>query len=178
LLCHNLGQQKTLYDYYSLRFGKSRLSAIAALSNVLGRELRAASVREKPPKKPKKRSKVPQERASERDRLPSCRVAGFLPDGYLLAKSRFSSERIRSRQPVRLTGSPVVDTRVEVRSGGELILSKSLEADLEATLEFVAVENDVTITFDAFQRTKDGRKIAFRLTDTNLFSEHELNQSL
>jgi glycosyltransferase involved in cell wall biosynthesis len=170
LVSHRWGQQK-LFEYYTHRFGKSRLSVTAALSKMLGRELRGTHHRGKVSKKEQKTSRL---RPCELQQLPSP-VTGFLPEGYLLAKSRFISERIKSRRPLRLTGSPVVDTHVEVRSGGELILSKSLEADLEATLEFVAIENEVTITFDAFRRTKDGRQIAFRLTDTNLFSEQELN---
>jgi len=92
----------------------------------------------------------------------------------LLANSRFVSDRIKCRRPLILSGFPVMDTRVEVRSGGQLILSKSLEADVETMLEFVAISNDVNIKFERSRRTRAGERIAFRVTHTTLFSEEEV----
>ena len=174
LIANVLGQPKALFEYYSLRFGRSRLSVLSALLRVMRRGLGFANFGDR---RRNKDSKVPSERSRGRATAASCKIAGLSPDGHLLAKSRFRSHNTRSRQLLRVTGIPVVDTRVEIRTGEELILSRSLEAEREATLEFEALGGDVKITFDAFQRAKDGRKLAFRLTGTNLFSEQELNQS-
>jgi hypothetical protein len=102
---------------------------------------------------------------------------GFLPGGYLQPESRFISERIKLRQPLRLTGCSLTDTRVDIRSGGELIFSATLQAERETTLEFVALHDDVTITFEKAAKNSSNSPVAFHVIETNLFSERELKEA-
>jgi glycosyltransferase involved in cell wall biosynthesis len=182
VLSSNPKLQKRLLEYYSLRLSKPRLSASEAFSKVLRIELiDIGNIRLPIPRSlgkshpEERRAKKPKPQPGPSELTPTRDIFGFLPEGYLQPKSRFISERIKLQQPLRLTGCSVRDTRVDVRSGGELILSKTLKAERETTLEFVALHDEVTITFEESAANKNGPRLAFRVTETNLFSEQELN---
>ena len=60
-------------------------------------------------------------------------------------------------------------------SGRDVLLGKALTGGVDTMLEFTgAGDDDITLTFDPFVHDAAGRKIAFFITRTNLFSEQEL----
>jgi len=101
-------------------------------------------------------------------------VNGFWLDGFLTPTSHFASEAVKSRRPLRLAGWSVVDAKVEILSGGQLIMTRTLVAERETILEFTATSDRLTLRFKPSAKREDGRAVAFFVTDTNLFSEREL----
>ncbi len=178
--------ERNLVDFYSYRFGQAQQSPIAALGKVMrkkaNKKLSTLSKRMKPFGLWFSRRKDQQEMPAGGVAAPSLTqpanaspVVGFMANGHLKAQSRFVSEATKSRQPLRLAGWPTKDARIDIRSGGQLILSATLQAERPTTFEFVPLADDVTIRFEPAGATKRSSKIAFCVTDTNLFSENEFN---
>ena len=101
-------------------------------------------------------------------------VDGWWSDGWLASVSRFASAAIRSRQPIRLRGAPAVDCCLTIEGGENGLIRKELFGGVDATIEFVPAAEMVILSFDAFQVDSIGRKLAFLVSETNLFSEAEL----
>jgi glycosyltransferase involved in cell wall biosynthesis len=102
-------------------------------------------------------------------------VRGFWHDGWLAPVSRIGSAAVKSGRALHLSGRAAVDCRVQVTSGRGVLLGKALTGGVDTMLEFTgAGDDDITLTFDPFVHDAAGRKIAFFITRTNLFSEQEL----
>jgi hypothetical protein len=170
--------EKRLLEFYTRRLRKS---GFKAFGKVLRKELiDLKNIRPPMPrflaKHHRKLQRAKAARAQQLELASARGIFGVLPGGYLPPKSRFMLERIKLRQPLRLTGCSLINTRVEIRSGGELIFNASLQAGRETTLEFIALHDDVTITFEDAIKIKGKSGAAFRVIETNLISEQELAQ--
>jgi glycosyltransferase involved in cell wall biosynthesis len=155
--------EKAIVEYAALRQGNLKLAPFQAAREVARKAVRRIA-------------RSPRWRANSKD-IPSSlsnSVQGFWPDGWLTPVSRFGSGTVRSRHTLRLCGRAAVDCRLEVTSGNGVLLATPLKGGVDTTLEFIGPGDDVMLKFDAFVLDEMGRKIAFYITQTNLFSEHEL----
>jgi glycosyltransferase involved in cell wall biosynthesis len=155
--------EKAFVEYTALRLGNPKLTPIQAIREVARKAVRRIA-------QPSRLRVNGKDVTLSRSRS----VRGFWHDGWLTPVSRFGSVAVKSERALRLGGKAAVDCRLEVTSGRGVLLTETLKGGVETTLEFAGPGDEITLTFDAFVHDDAGRKVAFYITQTNLFSEQEL----
>ena len=105
------------------------------------------------------------------------KISGFYLDNWISNKFIYLSANIEIGKIFYIKGRAVKDLVASVYIDHKLIMSQEIYANKESNINFFIDQlpcNKLKILFSDFVKEPTGRRLAFYLTDTNIFSEQDL----
>lgn len=105
------------------------------------------------------------------------KIAGFYADNWMANRFTLAPKQHADGQNLYFAGVAPRNTTVSIYAGKKLIKQHALSADKYSRVEFSSksVENEeLKISFSSCLKESTGRRLAFLLMDTNIFSEQDL----